>query len=290
MPCLVRQAAEAITLSESDPQRRAAILKRILHALADADWREASPAMARMLHQIIREETGNSDPYRGIKDRMNNAALDGMPVWRELIAKSGNAREAVVRLAAAGNLLDSAAKTSIQPEDIPRLASLWTRPLVGDPLDVFRLADRAHRILYLADNAGEIVFDRLLIEMLPTEKVTLAVRGGPILNDALLADAEAAGISSIVTVITNGSDAPGTLLKECSEEFWAVFRSADLILAKGQGNYETLVDVCAPIVFLFTVKCSTIADRVAHPVGSLVADRGANWQRRSEISGAAGIL
>lgn len=287
LPCLIRQAAEAVALSERRVKRRPGILKRILRAMADTDWEQSSPAMAQMIHRIIREETGNRDPYQSIKDRMNRAALDGMPVWRELIAKSGNAREAVVRLAAAGNLLDSAAKTNIQPEDIPRLASLWTRPLVGDPLDLFRLADRASRILYLADNAGEIVFDRLLIETLPTEKVTLAVRGGPVLNDALMEDAAMAGVSTIARVVSNGSDAPGTILEDCSEEFRLLFAMADLIIAKGQGNYETLADVRAPIVFLFTVKCEIIADRVGQPVGSLVATRSRNWQRSPHPAGVA---
>ncbi|GAT33877.1 hypothetical protein TSACC_22297 [Terrimicrobium sacchariphilum] len=280
LPCLVRQAAEAVALSEKRTERRPAILKRILRALAETDWDRSSPAMAQMIHQIVREETGNGDPYRSIKKRMNRAALEGMPVWRELMLKSENARETVIRLAAAGNLLDSAAKTSMQPEDIPRLASLWTRPLVGDPHDLFRLADRATQILYLADNAGEIVFDRLLIETLPTEKVTMAVRGGPILNDALMEDAAMAGVLKIASVVSNGSDAPGTILDDCSEEFRTLFATADLIVAKGQGNYETLAEVRAPVVFLFTVKCEIIADRIGKPVGSLIATRGSNWTTR----------
>jgi len=281
IPCLVRQAAEAIELSEGPPERNAGILKLVLERLAAADWRGCAPTLAQEIHRIIRQETGNADPYQTIRERMNRAALAGMATRRGLIAKSSNPREAIVRLAAAGNLLDSAARSNVLPEDIPQLSSLWTRPLIGDPLEVFRLADRASRILYLADNAGEIVFDRLLIEALPSDRLTLAVRGAPILNDAVLADAAIAGITQLSQVIGNGSDAPGTLLADCSPEFREKFHRADLIIAKGQGNYESLDRMEGPIVFLFTVKCPPIARQAGHPVGSLIVKKTERWWRHS---------
>ena len=124
--------------------------------------------------------------------------------------------------------------------------------------------------LYLADNAGEIVFDRLLIERLPAEKVTLAVRGGAVLNDATLIDAENTGITELVEVIRNGSDAPGTILEDCSEEFKRCFAAADLIVAKGQGNYESLSHFKKKIYFLLTVKCSVVAQDLKCCVNDLV--------------------
>ena len=99
---------------------------------------------------------------------------------------------------------------------------------------------QAEKILYLTDNAGEIVLDRLLIERLPLSRVTVAVRGGAILNDATREDAQTAGLDRLVRVMDNGSDALGTLLKECSESFQRCFRESDLIISKGQGNFETL--------------------------------------------------
>jgi uncharacterized protein with ATP-grasp and redox domains len=115
---------------------------------------------------------------------------------------------------------------------------------VNGSLAVFRDSiSKADRILYLADNAGEIVFDRLLIEQLPAEKVTVGVRGQPILNDATMSDAEATGLTQLVAVIDNGSDAPGTVLDDCSRAFIQHFRKADLVIAKGQGNYETLSEL-----------------------------------------------
>lgn len=291
IPCLVRQAAEAIELSGGSPGCDAGILKLVLERLAAADWSGCAPELAQEIHRIIRRETGNDDPYRTIRERMNRAALAEMAAWRGLIAKSFDSKEAIVRLAAAGNLLDSAARSNVLPEDIPQLSSLWTRPLIGDPLEVFRLAERATRILYLADNAGEIVFDRLLIEALPSDRLTLAVRGAPILNDALVEDAVAAGITRLSPVIGNGSDAPGTLLADCSPEFREHFHRADLIIAKGQGNYESLDQVEGPIVFLFTVKCPPIARQAGHPVGSLIVKKTARWRRNaSPEQGPVGAL
>lgn len=155
-----------------------------------------------------------------------------------------------------------------------KLRDIFSAPLAGDPAALFEAAAKARSILYLADNAGEIVFDRILIEALPASRVTVAVRGGPVINDATLADAETAGIHEIATVIDNGSDAPGTLLAECSPEFRARFEAADLVIAKGQGNFETLSDTRKHIFFLLSVKCPLVAAEVGAPVGSLVVKQG----------------
>jgi uncharacterized protein with ATP-grasp and redox domains len=141
---------------------------------------------------------------------------------------------------------------------------------MGD-LEAFRQAvAEATDILYLADNAGEIACDRLLIQQLLSVRVTLAVRGGAVVNDATLADAEAVGLHELVEVIDNGSDAPGTLLSDCSEDFRKRFAKADLIIAKGQGNFETLSDTGGNIFFLFKVKCPVIAAHVGLPLGTHV--------------------
>jgi uncharacterized protein with ATP-grasp and redox domains len=129
----------------------------------------------------------------------------------------------------------------------------------------------ADRILYLCDNAGEIVFDRLLIEVLPSEKITAVVRGTPVINDATLEDARATGLTEVVRVMDNGSDAPGTLLETCSPAFRDCFAAADLIIAKGQGNFETLSETRGKrIFFLLKVKCPLIARDIGEPTGRLV--------------------
>jgi uncharacterized protein with ATP-grasp and redox domains len=143
-------------------------------------------------------------------------------------------------------------------------------PLNGDIEEFERAVAQATRILYLTDNAGEIVFDRLLIEQLPRERVTVAVRGAPVINDATLADAEVAGIPNLVPVIDNGSDAPGTLLEDCSQSFRRHFEEADLIISKGQGNFETLRESCRPIFFLLRAKCDAVAQDLGCPLGQMI--------------------
>ncbi|MDH3394130.1 MAG: ARMT1-like domain-containing protein, partial [Desulfobulbaceae bacterium] len=117
-------------------------------------------------------------------------------------------------------------------------------------------------ILYLADNCGEIVFDSLLIEQLGPQKITLAVKERPIINDALITDTASCGLNNLCTVISNGTDCPGTPLAQCSEEFQDCFHNADLIISKGQGNFETLSESNAPLYFLLTVKCPVVVDHV----------------------------
>ena len=128
----------------------------------------------------------------------------------------------------------------------------------------------AEDILYLADNAGEIVFDRLLIEEMPMDRVTLVVRGGPVINDATRADVEAAGLDSKVSVMDNGSDAPGTIPELCTPLFRDRLGQCDLVIAKGQGNYETLNDFDKNMFFLLKVKCPVIARDADWAVGQMV--------------------
>ncbi len=259
------------------------LLRRLLREIADADWAVMPVSISQRVQRLVREESGQADPYRSLKDRMNRIALDLLPAVADLARRHRNPREAVVRVAIAGNLLDAGSKTRIAPEELPaRLHGIWDVPLSGSVADLFRAADDAQRILYLADNAGEIVFDRLLIEKLPVRKITVAVRGAPVINDATLEDAATAGISRIVPVISNGSDAPGTLRDECSQEFRDCFDRADLIIAKGQGNYETLSDARRNVFFLLTVKCPMIAADIGAAVGTFVVKRGNERQEQMQ--------
>jgi hypothetical protein len=145
--------------------------------------------------------------------------------------------------------------------------------LFGD-IDMLRESiDSAKNILYLGDNCGEIVFDRLLIEQLPLDKVTFVVRGGPIINDATMGDARETGMTELVNVIDNGSNIPGTVLEKCSKEFRECFVDADLIIAKGQGNYETLSSCEKNIFFLLQAKCPVISGHIGCEQGSFIVKR-----------------
>ncbi|MDD4734782.1 MAG: ARMT1-like domain-containing protein [Kiritimatiellae bacterium] len=274
IPCFVRQSLEAISLVTSDDAQRESLMRRVLRDLSEMDWAGTPPAIAQRLHRMLRGVVGSRDPYFSVKDQMNRAALDMLPVMREALKLQPDVRAAAVRVAIGGNLLDAGAKTQIAAEELPEhLNSIWSQPLRGDVQGFFEAASRAERILYLADNAGEIVLDRLLIEALPMEKITLVVRGVPVINDATMEDAVLAGLPDLVRVTDNGSDAPGTVLEDCSDEFMQLWDQADLVISKGQGNFETLSGVNKPIYFLFIVKCSLVAEMAKAPVGCLVIRR-----------------
>ena len=269
IPCFVRQALEAARSFTDDPKIHARILRDVLRHAGEMDMTQSPPAMAQGIHRALRKMTGVADPYREAKDRFNEMALDMLPDLSDRVQAAKDPMYMALRLAIAGNVIDLGVNGGItEAEAREAIAGAMDEPFHGDA-DAFRKAvAEAGKILYLADNAGEIVFDRLLIEQLPRDRVTVAVRGAPILNDATMADARTAGLCDLVEVIDNGSDAPGTILEDCSESFRTRFAEADLVIAKGQGNFETLSDAPGNILFLFKAKCPVIAAHVDLPLGT----------------------
>ncbi|RLC23792.1 MAG: hypothetical protein DRH21_06520 [Deltaproteobacteria bacterium] len=276
IPCLLRQTLEAARLTTDDKEIHEQVLREVLSAASKMNLQESPPFMAQRIHRLIRQMTGDNDPYRDIKNRFNQFALELYPELKERIEGSRTPLDTAIRLAIAGNIIDSGVNHHINETLVHNaIEHALTAPLAGDPEEFRKMISEAKDILYLADNAGEIVFDRLLIEQMPLEKITLAVKGSPVINDACLVDARATGIADLVKVIDNGSDAPGTILTECSEKFKRRFENADLIIAKGQGNYETLSDVKKDIFFVLKAKCPVIAHHIGCEKGSLVFLRNA---------------
>jgi len=271
IPCLLRQTLEAARLTTDDKAIHEQIIRKVLRAASEMNLRNPPPLMAQRIHRLIRQMTGDNDPYRDIKHHFNDFALELYPELKKRIERSREPLDTAIRLAIAGNIIDSGVNHYINETLVHNaIEHALTAPLAGDPKQLREAVSEAKDILYLADNAGEIVFDRLLIEQMPLEKITLVVKGSPIINDACLADARATGIADLVEVIDNGSDAPGTILGACSEEFKRRFENANLIIAKGQGNYETLSDVKKDIFFVLKAKCPVIAHHIGCEVGSLV--------------------
>ena len=271
IPCFVRQALDAARFATDDEAIHERVLREALRMASQMDLRATPPAMGQGLHRLIRQLTGNGDPYRAVKQRFNRAALALYPAMRERVDRSDDPLETAVRLAIAGNIIDFGIHSQLGEADVEdAIQHALSSPLRGDPEALRGAAAGADEILYLADNAGEIVFDRLLVERMPQEKITVVVKGGPVLNDATREDAEAAGLPDLVEVIDNGSDAPGTILDDCSEAFRRRFERADLIVAKGQGNYETLSDADKDIFFVLKAKCHVIATDLGCEVGALV--------------------
>lgn len=285
IPCFVRQVLDSVRMTTDDEQIQEKVLREALYLGSKMDLSQSPPAMAQKIHRFIREITGVKDPYLEVKNRFNKLGLQMYPELKQQVETSADPLETAVRLAIAGNIIDFGVNSVVEQSQVEKtIAESLTEPLDMEAMEEFRDAtSQAEDILYLGDNTGEIVFDRLLIEQLPYEKITFAVKGGPILNDATIEDAQIVGLTDIVNVIDNGSDAPGTILESCSEAFRRRFDKSDLIIAKGQGNYETLSNIDKNIFFMLQPKCVVLARHLGCEIGSLVLS-GLNHNKFTEGS------
>jgi len=277
VPCFVRQAIDSARRVTDSPAVHEQLLRETLTVAATMRFDQPPPVMGQLIHRRIRELTALPDPYRAAKQQANAFALQMYPDLAARTAKAEDPFALAVMLAIAGNVVDLGVKSHLTAEEVSGSIgeALQAVPDRAGIDDLRGAVGSAGSILYLADNAGEIVFDRLLIERLPTEKVTLVVKGAPVINDATREDAEAAGLTELVEVIDNGTDIPGTVLEACSDAFRERFDAADLIISKGQGNYETLSDCHREgLFFLLKAKCSMIARDLGCEVGRLVIRRG----------------
>jgi uncharacterized protein with ATP-grasp and redox domains len=271
-PCFLRQALNAARLAGADECRQRKVLDQILEALRKVDLSTTPPEIGDSVHRIVREEVGGRDPYRAAKAESTQQALVLYPRLEAVLDQADDRLETAVRLSIAGNIIDLA--TDQQYDLLDEVRRVLAQPFSVDDGAVFRDAvSRAGWALYLADNAGETVFDRLLIGALGMP-VLYAVKSGPVLNDATREEALAAGVDQVADIVTTGSDAPGTILPRCSPEFRRLFETAELVIAKGQANYETLSHRGPKVFFLLQAKCPVIAREVGAPVGSIVLKQG----------------
>lgn len=272
LPCLVRQAREVAIMSTDDLQLQKKIMRSCFAYMSETDLDRSPPEIAQGIGRIVKSMTGMEDPYGEVKSLHTAAALGMLREMEKIVAESDDPFGAGLRLAIAGNIIDLGAKEKVSDKDIDGILSeAMQQPLCGaDPQQLKEQIDKADSVLYLADNAGETVFDRVFLQQFTSEKVTLAVRGAPAINDATLDDAMEAGLHRVVRLIDNGSGAPATVLSDCSLEFRRIFEKAEVIIAKGQGNYESLSSSDANIFFLFRVKCNLVAEHSGFPIGSLV--------------------
>jgi uncharacterized protein with ATP-grasp and redox domains len=285
IPCFIRQTIEVLHLVAPEKALKEEILRHVLKLLNEVNFSESPPQIAAKIHRLIRKMGHEEDPYRRLKHMFNQIASSLYPQMKEEVISSQYPFGTAVRVAVAGNCMDCALVTDLDLADIHRSLreALKAHMSVNSIAQLSAAVDAADRILYIADNAGEIVFDRILLEEMHPEKVTFAVRGYPVLNDATMEDAIATELSDLVTVVDNGSDIPGTVLGECSQRFREHFMDADLVIAKGQGNYETLNTNGKPIFFLFKAKCPVVAREMGCSQGMPVISRTNPEMRGGEM-------
>jgi len=268
-PCFLRQALSATRRVDATDSQQLAVLRAVLKLLQNIRPDHNPPEIAYRDHRIVRDTVAANDPFQEAKARSTEEALALYPYLSRLVAQSDDALDMAIRISIAGNILDFG--VSDHMEDL-RFAvdKVIDQPFSIDDTKLLRTKlKNSDHILFLADNAGETVFDRVLIEQIPVP-VVYAVKAGPILNDATMQDAIEAGLNHCATLASNGTDAPGTIFSLCSDEFRQIYEAAPLIIAKGQANYESLNEAGSKVFCLLKVKCPVIAGDIGAPVESIV--------------------
>jgi len=280
IPCFYRQALDTARIAGADEIKQKQIVDKISQLIPDFSLEASPPEMGREIYNLVGKISGVKDPFKEIKENSNKLALKIYPKLKQEIESSEDRLLAAVRLSIIGNIIDYGAKNSLNVEEEINYLFQGNIIVYNENSETafkykkFKEAlNKVNSIIYLADNAGEVVFDRLLIEELVKElgkEVIYVVKDKPIINDALIEDALFCGINRTAKVVSSGSDAPGTLLKYCSPEFIRIYQKAELIISKGQGNYEALSEEDKLIFFLFKAKCPVIAEDVGCNVRDMV--------------------
>ena len=275
IPCFLHQSLEAARMATSDEKKHEEVMKKVMNHLQTIDFTHSPPEISQHVHHIIRTITNNLDPYKKVKKEANQHAKQQYPTLKKMVNDSENPLLTAAKLAIIGNVIDFGTMNRMNIEDM--VENIAHKPFDDSGYQRFRQrVKQAKEIVYLADNTGEIFFDRLLIEQLHKENrhITYVVKQYPIINDATIDDALYAGIDEYADIIAGDKDAtysaPGLILSNMSSELQKILKNADLVISKGQGNYESLSDVDREIFFLLMVKCPLVADNIGIDVGTMV--------------------
>lgn len=280
IPCFFRQTLEAARLAGADEVTQKKILDEVALVVPGFPLEASPPEMGRIIHGIVRKYTGEKDPYFDIKRKSNSFALKLYDKFKEKAKTSQDSLLSAVEMAIAGNVIDFGVKNTINVElELDRILAEEGKAIERESEAFFNYGAfkealfASGDVLYLADNAGETVFDRILIEEIVARGISVeyAVKESPIINDATEEDAKTCGIDKIAKVTSSGSDAPGTVLSRCSESFLVKLKKADMVISKGQGNFEALSsNSLRPIFFLFMAKCPVVVEEVGCNLGDIL--------------------
>jgi len=288
LSCMIAQAYNTSSRCTADAARQRAILDETMRRYLGVPMDDQSPAvLSQISFEACREVTGVHDPYLEDKRAANAAAMELYPELHERVGASSDPLHDALVLAVAGNIIDLAIaqQYDMRKSIVDRLDHGFDRA----ETEAFRAAvASAERILYLADNAGEIVFDRLLIEVLGPERITLMVKGGPIVNDVLAEDIEQVGLAGMVRVVDTGTNYFGFPWEYVSEAAREEFRAADLVISKGHANFETVTDLgeaADQTWYLLKVKCAEVAREIGVRNGDIVLISNATMRTSCGVDG-----
>lgn len=260
LPCMLRQTLEASRLATDKSYIQKRIMEDCIEILSYFENYKCSPSLCKEMHGAVKKHTSIKDPYAQVKSRDINAAKQIIPALKSFLQKKQNSLYWALKIAATGNIIDSAVNNN--ENMLESIEKELNRDFAVCDIDLFEgKLKTAKNILIIGDNAGETVFDRVLAEQLSSFNITFAARNEPIINDATIEDAYASGLGDFTNIISTGCSAPGAILEDCSAEFLDFFEKADVIISKGQGNFEALSDCNKPIFYLLKAKCPMIAEK-----------------------------
>ena len=256
IPCFFNQALRAGRIATDDEGKIKRILDEIGTALKDIPLESTPPETGRLIYKKVREITGNDDPYKEIKIENTHKALSLYHSLKQKVEQSDDSLLLAIRIAIAGNIIDFGVNRNFDIEK--EIHEVLEKDFsIYDYQKFKECLGKANDILFIGDNAGESVFDRILIEELKKPTIYV-VRDEPVINDVTYDDALQAGIDKVATIVSSGTNAPGTILTTCSNEFRKLYHDSKFVISKGQGNYEGLSDEKKPIFFMLKVKCYVI--------------------------------
>ena len=281
IPCFFKQALAAARIAGAGTKTQKKILDELAKILPEISLTSSPPEIGRVIYSLVSKITGKNDPYLREKKRSNELALGIYDKLTQKLVSADDKLLFAIELAIAGNIIDYGVKNSLNVDaELIKILNKEEEVIKKETKTIFDYTRfksdlrRAKNILYLADNAGEVVFDRILIEQIRSmdngKEIVYAVKEKPVINDALKRDAVDCGIGRIAKIVSSGSDAPGTVLSLCSKDFLAMYRRADMVISKGQGNFEALSSAKRSVFFLFMAKCSVIAKDVGCKVGDVI--------------------
>lgn len=261
IPCIIQNYIRLLKTGSIPKTQSEPVLRSLLSFLSEVDYDQPPPLLSQHLHRILRRELKTSDPYRSIKEDSNRMMLQKYPELKKRVETAPDPFDTAMRLAIAGNVIDFGSKHQL---DIDKtIQQILTSELAIDhSTNLLKDIANAKTLLYIGDNAGEIVLDKLFLETLDHDDVYFAVRGHPVINDATREDAVTAGVDRHAKIITTGDDAPGIVWETTSPEFKDVFSKANVIISKGQGNLEGLTDKVGNFYFLLVTKCNLVSNTI----------------------------
>lgn len=281
IPCFISQSLNSAKLCGADRKTQKHIIDRACSLVPSFSLESTPPEISTLIFRMVTEILGDKDPYKKIKEESNRKALEIYPVMKKAAEEALDPLLTAVELAIAGNIIDYGAFTDVDlDKEITSILEQEGKEIEHESDRLFNIEglrnslDRAETVLYLGDNAGEIVFDRILVEEIAkkpsVKKIYFMVRDEPIINDILTDDFYQVGLDNTAEVITSGSGTAGVIIEQCSPKFRDIFYSADTVISKGQGNYESLSDIDREVFFLLRAKCAIVARDLGSSVGDII--------------------